>query len=453
MTSIEAALISAINKYPQTPLVIAYSGGVDSQVLLHAVATLKHANKLPSRITVCHVNHGLSNSANLWQEFAQNECLKLNLTFEACKVSIETKAQQSLEAIARDARYKALHSIYKEQSLIITGHHRDDQAETFLLALKRGSGLKGLSAMAIETIQGKDIVIRPLLNVSREEIVITAKEKKLNWIEDESNTDTRFDRNFIRQSIMPLLNERWPSITQTITRSSNHCLEGQSLLNELAEQDLANSQLSENSLSVNELNQLSVARFNNLVRYFLAKHNSLMPSKEQLTQVYQQLFSKNDKSPAIKVANNYLRRYKGGLYLTSDFVDLSDWQENVDYSETKRFEELIVINLPDSLGTLTFNNNQLSDTSSTSQQIVLPRKGQKVTVQFYHNNPTCLPDYRHHSRSLKKVLQELDIPPWQRKRVPFIFYDNVLVAVIGHFVCQEFMPHNNKLHINVAWKY
>ena len=337
MTVIESALVSAINKYPKTPLVIAYSGGVDSQVLLHALAKLKHATKFSNPITVCHVNHGLSENASTWQNFAEQACQKLNLTLTVCQVKLQLIPQKSVEALARDARYQALQSLHGEQSLIITGHHRDDQAETFLLALKRGAGLKGLSAMAAETMLGKDILLRPLLNISRAEIVHAAKQQKLDWVEDESNTDTRFDRNFIRQKIMPLLNERWPSITHTINRSSSHCLEGQLLLNELAEQDLAISQLSAQSLSVSELSKLSTARFNNLIRYFLAQHHCLMPSTEQLVQVYQQLLANDDKNPAVKVANNYLRRYKDALYLTTDFIDVSDWQTAINCLEkTKR---------------------------------------------------------------------------------------------------------------------
>ncbi len=450
MTMIESALVSAINRYPKTPLVIAYSGGVDSQVLLHALAKLKHEKKFPNLITVCHVNHGLSENASTWQNFAEQACQQLNLTFMVCQVNVQTQAQHSLEALAREARYQALKSIYDEQSLIITGHHRDDQAETFLLALKRGAGLKGLSAMAVETKQGKDIFMRPLLNISRAEIVHYAKQQQLDWVEDESNSDTRFDRNFIRQKIMPLLNERWPSIAQTINRSSSHCLEGQSLLNELAEQDLANCLLSEQCLSVNELSKLSTARFNNLIRYFLAQHHLLMPSTDQLTQVHQQLLANEDKNPAVKVANNYLRRYKGALYLTADFIEISGWQKTIDYLDEKNVTIANVIELPDGLGRLAFSNNQSLDVSNTCQRIVLPTKGQAVTMRFCHSNPTCLPDYRNHSRSLKKVLQELNIPPWQRKRIPFIYYDDVLVAAMGHFVCQAFVPKENELTITVT---
>ena len=451
MHLIELALYSAISKYPKTSLVIAYSGGVDSQVLLHALANLKHAKKFSNLITVCHVNHGLSENASRWQNFAEQACFKLNLPFVAHQVNVQPKVQQSLEALAREARYQALQSVYNEQSLIVTGHHRDDQAETFLLALKRGSGLKGLSAMSAETLQGKDIFIRPLLNVSRAEIVNYAKQQQLDWVEDESNCDTQFDRNFIRQEIMPLLCERWPSITQTINRSSSHCAEGQLLLNELAEQDLANCQLSEQALNVSELSKLSIARFNNLIRYFLAQHHYLMPSTKQLEQVYQQLFASEDKKPAIKVANNYLRRYKNSLYLTPSFVEVSDWQQRIDYIDEPSVKPLNTVELPDGLGHITFSKSQYSEVTSLAQRITLPTKDQKITLRFCHNNPTCLPDYRNHSRSLKKILQELNIPPWQRKRIPFLYYDDLLVAVIGHFVCQQFTPNENDLNMSITW--
>lgn len=443
MHPIESALVNAINKHPESPLVIAYSGGVDSQVLLHAISSLNQKNvispSISNRITVCHVNHGLSSNANTWQAFAEQECSKLNLKLIVVQVNIQAQAQQSLEALARDARYQALQSIYSESSLIITGHHSDDQAETFLLALKRGSGLKGLSAMAVETKQAKDRLVRPLLKISRTEIVNYANEHGLHWVEDESNTDTRFDRNFLRNDIMPLLVKRWPSVVETINRSSEHCLEGQLLLNELASEDLDFCKHEMNSLSVNMLTKLSKARFNNLIRYFLKLNHCLMPSTEQLSQLRQQLTAAEDKNPSVKVGKHYLRRYKGALYLTVDFEEVSDWQTDINLCETESF-----IELPDYLGQLSCLKTSIIDShdvfQDNSQRVVMPSQEQKVTIRFNHNNPICLPDYRNHSRGLKKVLQELDIPPWQRKRIPFLYYDDVLVAAIGFFVCQEFLP-------------
>lgn len=449
MHPIESALFSAISKHPEMPLVIAYSGGVDSQVLLHALALLNKKNSTSSSIsnpiTVCHVNHGLSQNASAWQAFAVQACSKLNLTLSVCQVNVQAQAQQSLEALARDARYQALQSIYSNPSLIITGHHSDDQAETFILALKRGSGLKGLSAMATETKQAKDLLLRPLLKISRAQIIDYANQHNLTWVEDESNTDTCFDRNFIRNDIMPLLANRWPSIANTINRSSEHCREGQLLLSELAAEDLSLCQYDTKSLSVEPLSQLSQGRFNNLIRFFLTQNYSLMPSTEQLSQLRQQLNAADDKNPAVKVGEHYLRRYKGILYLTGDFNEVSDWQRDVTLGETMSF-----IELPDNLGKLCFTKTAHIDVQKGSQRvamptmvmstIVLPSHDKKVTIRFNHNNPTCLPDYRNHSRSVKKVLQELNIPPWQRKRIPFLYYDDVFVAAIGYFVCQEFLP-------------
>lgn len=443
MNKIEQAIIPAIKQYSKLPLIIAYSGGVDSQVLLHALASLKKKSFLSNPITVCHINHGLSDNAMQWQKFAEQQCQQVNLPLTVFQVNIQEQAQQSLEALARDARYTALHSVSVEPSIIMTGHHSDDQAETFLLALKRGSGLKGLSAIASEIKQGKDLLIRPLLNVSRAEIVEYANNHDLTWVEDESNSDVRFDRNFIRNEIMPLLTKRWPSISQTVNRSSRHCQEAQLLLDELAAEDLSHCQDEAKCLTVVELCKLSTPRFNNLIRYFLAQCQCLMPSTEQLAQLQQQLAANNDKNPAVKVGEHYFRRYKGSLYLTEALHDVSDWSADIDLENGN-----VALELPDALGTINFilesnkaqevKTSELMSSDDKGQFIIMPKSSDRVSIKFVHNNPKCLPDYRNHSRNLKKVLQELNIAPWQRKRIPFLYYDDVLVAAIGYFVCQEF---------------
>ncbi|WP_019029896.1 tRNA lysidine(34) synthetase TilS [Colwellia piezophila] len=441
-SSLHSTIKSLSNTHGDIELIVAYSGGIDSQVLLHALAHLKQKKIINNKITVCHVNHGLSDNAQRWQEFAHQECDKLSLRLVIKSVNVQPKAQLSLEALAREARYAALKSLSNEKSLVLTGHHSDDQSETFLLALKRGAGLKGLSAMSEQIPLGKHILVRPLLTTSRLAIEAYAKAHQLSWVEDESNEDTCFDRNFIRQQIMPLLRARWPSINNTINRSASHCLASQELLDELAEQDLSACKASELSLHIQTLTNLSSARFNNLIRYFMAINHCLMPSTEQLKQVRQQLTADGDKNPEIKVANHFLRRFKNTLYLTPQYSDLSAWQRPIDLSK-----EVTEIVLPDNLGALYFKHiaadyNELSG-------ICLPKLGQQVVVRFSHSNPKCLPDFRQHSRSLKKVLQELHIPPWQRKRIAFLYYDNELVAAIGHFICQSFIARPNEKSMQV----
>ena len=447
---IENTLRHFFSNYPTQELLIAYSGGIDSQVLLHSLAALKKQNIINANVRVCHVDHGLSVNAEKWQAFAKEQCQKLDLPLEVISVSVQATAQQSLEAQARDARYSALKSSANAGDLIVTGHHSDDQAETFLLALKRGSGLKGLSAMQSEMVLGEQLLVRPLLNISRAEIEAYANLHKLEWIEDESNNDESFDRNFLRHTISPKLVDRWPSINKTIARSAAHCFEAQQLLDELGGQDLADCQQSPYKLSVSHLNKLSEPRLKNLLRYFLSTHHLLMPSREQLKQICLQLNADSDKSPVVQLAKCCIRRYKGELYLTKIFQDVSLWQQIIN-CDVITDDTPIRINLPDDVGILSLSTLSKEDQNKADWQglIKKPAVNQVVTIRFLHDNPKCLPQYRQHSRSLKKVLQELLIPPWQRRRLPFIFYDNELVAVAGQFICKGYSLDKDTVTDNV----
>ncbi len=420
-----------LEKYESIEIVVAYSGGIDSQVLLHALAHLYQQKHISNQITVCHVNHGLSENAATWQSFAEQQCAKLPVKFVVKPVHVKAKAQQSLEALARDARYSALKSVNVHPSIVLTGHHSDDQSETLLLALKRGAGLKGLAAMSAQVKLGQHLLIRPFLSVSRAAIEAYAKFYQLSWVEDDSNLDERFDRNFIRHQLMPLLQSRWPSIQTTINRSAGHCAAGQELLDELGGEDLVNCRCSDSSLDIDTLKNLSIARFNNVIRFFMATKNCLMPSLEQLNQVRVQLTAKQDKSPEISVGDHVFRRYKQALHLTRSYQDISDWQTRIDLSQ-----QVFDIVLPDHVGVL---HGQKIEVNGDVIGIRLPNKSQQVSLRFKHDNPMCLPDFRQKSRQLKKVLQELNIPTWQRKRIAFLYYDDELVAAINHFICQPFV--------------
>jgi tRNA(Ile)-lysidine synthase len=488
MHDIQQTLYSFFKCYPERPIVIAYSGGIDSQVLLHALARLKQDQSckqyLRQAITVCHVNHGLSPLADTWQQLAQRQCEALSLPLTVCPVEVKAKAQHSLEALARDARYQALYEICPDNALIVTGHHSDDQSETFLLALKRGSGLKGLSAMAeISPLSPhfsnatpapkqsphkncstdsdgqqpkkshKNLqLVRPLLSLPRSSIEAYAKAQALTWVEDESNSDVSFDRNFIRHQVMPILKERWPSILHTISRSSEHCSEGQALLTELAEQDLAaclvvkgskESKEGNQTLSIEFLNRLSTARFNNLIRHFLAVNHCLMPTSQQLLQIHLQLNAAADKTPAVKVGSHWLRRYQQHVYLTPDFKDVNTWQKKITYDTLSDNNE-VTSELPDQLGHITLaliaEQNMLSICHNNQyHQLKAPHPAQQLIIRYQHDNPSCLPDFRQRKRPLKKVLQELSIAPWLRQRIAYLYYDQELVSALGYFICKPYL--------------
>lgn len=457
MSLIESRLLAFCQANPHENILVAYSGGVDSQVLLTVLAKLQQQHLISNKIVACHVNHGLSTNADTWQLFAQQQCKQANIPLRIRELTLKKRVQESLEATAREARYQALIHCLQHPAIIVTGHHLDDQAETLLLALKRGAGLKGMSAMSEETTLGQHRLARPLLPISRSDIVSYANQQQLEWIEDESNQDEQFDRNFIRQSIMPLMRERWPSIASTLSRSAQHAQHAQELLDEIAHEDLAKVKCTAISLSVTGLLQLTKQRFYNVIRHFLSLNNKLMPSVAQLSQLLSQLYANEDKNPAIKINDYYLRRYKSTLYLTPCFDDIHHWFVNI--SEQKS------ISLPDNLGDVTIEyyvaeaSKKVSATkpidnyfSPTHVTLVAPSAGQKVSIRFYHQNPKCLPHYRDKPRALKKILQEANIPTWQRQRIPFVYYDDVLVAALGVFVCKNHLPYQDDALCKLVWR-
>lgn len=446
---------------PEKTLIIAYSGGVDSQVLLCALAKLKQQGQLDNNLVVCHVNHGLSPDADAWQAFAKNQCERFSLPLITHKLQLKKQAQQSLEAIARDARYTLLSQASEESAIIVTGHHLNDQAETFLLALKRGAGLKGLSAMPARLTLGQHSLARPLLTIARADIIAYANQHQLKWIEDESNQDQAFDRNFLRHTVLPELENRWPSFSHTLSRSAGHCQDAQALLEELAETDLAKVSEAEHVLSVPSLLALSPLRFNNVVRHFLAQHHKLMPSRAQLLQIFQQLSTPKDKNPTVKIGDYSLRRFGQQLHLTANFQNIAAWQ-----TQLPQQTEPAKIDLPDGLGQILVSKefeavdkeNMATQTSALVDkenlrvvELCLPTPKQVVSIRFHHDNPTCLPHFRDKSRALKKILQEAKIPTWQRQRIPFVYYDDTLVAALGLFICKSYLPLKSNSKLKLVW--
>lgn len=266
-------------------LIVAYSGGVDSHVLLHQLAQNSKQNVL-----AVHVNHGLHVDADAWQEHCQKVCDELGVAFKAVTVNILKKPRHSLEALAREARYAALRALMTESSVLVTGHNQNDQAETVLLQLMRGAGAKGLSGMPFERPFGPGTHRRPLLDMTRDEIMAYATAHHLNWIDDPSNQQNDFDRNFLRNKIIPELATRREGVIQNIARTSQLLAQTAELTQALAEIDYTQVRTdNSNALSIHNLKQLSVARQNNVIRYWLTLHRVRAPSQAILQQVTSQL--------------------------------------------------------------------------------------------------------------------------------------------------------------------
>lgn len=404
---------------------VAYSGGLDSTVLLHL------ASQLSNDLCAIHVNHNLSPNGMDWQNHCESICKDWNISFVAKSVQITDKAG-GLEAQARQLRYGAIAEVIEPNSVVLTGQHQDDQVETFLLQLKRGAGPKGLSSMPKIAGFAKDSrLIRPLLSFSRAQLLQYAEKNQLNWIEDESNQDTRFDRNFIRHEVFPLLNKRWPGFSKAACRSIEHIAEQQQLVDEFAEQDLKPLLGASNQLRVLGLLALSKTRQRSALRYWIASANIQLPSQVILERMFKEVIgAKADANPKVQWAGYQLRRFRASIYILHD----SQAQPGVD-CELKLNE---AVELNDGIGVICLTD----DPNAEGLKVPAPTPEQKVTVRFDVQGLSLKPSGSKHTRKLTDLYKEKGVTPWQRGRTPLLFYNDELIAVGSQFI-NELAPNSS----------
>ena len=419
-------------------LLLAFSGGLDSCVLLHL---LVHVNKtLPFQLVAQHVHHGLSVNADTWADLCADTCKSLNVPLKITKVQVNNQGL-GIEAAARDVRYHAL--FQADADFILLAHHQDDQAETFLLQLARGAGVKGLAGMA--AVSGK--LLRPLLEVPRKTLLEYAKQHRLAWVEDESNLETKYNRNFIRYEILPVLAKQYPAIRHTISRSAQHMAEANDLLDEIAALDvqnclqdkITNSQV----LNLLQLQQLSVPRIHNALRWWLTQNHCQLPSTAQLQQITQQLFyAKSDAAVKIKVSSTHsLQRYRNCAFLLIENY-LPPAMNLLWHGEEK-------MRLP--------NGSHLLFSQAIGQGFALNRVPNiKLRVKSREGGERFRPDSGRPRRSLKSILQTCEIPPWQRAHLPLIFMDETLVMIpnIGAdcLVDASFKANVDEMGLVASWQ-
>jgi len=295
-------------------MTVALSGGVDSVVLLHLLNQLQKKHRF--KLNAMHVHHGLSKNADKWVKFCEGLCMKLSVPLDVQYIQLPKKKSLGIEGEARRLRYEKL--FQTKTDLIVLAHHEDDQAETFLLQLIRGAGVRGLSSMAHFDATKK--LWRPLLNQSKSDVESYAKQHKLKWIEDESNQNIDFDRNFIRSKVLPILKNRFSHIIKVISRSSRHLAEAQHLLDDLAKIDLKShlkSNKYKHKLQVKTLNKLSLYRAKNVLRYWLELNDQMMPTKDLLDELLRQvLTAKKDAELKIQISKAFeIRRYQDEIYI------------------------------------------------------------------------------------------------------------------------------------------
>ncbi len=347
MSDLYTHFCQQLQPYRQRHFVLALSGGVDSRVLLDLL--VRYRNDFSASIQAVHVHHGLSENADDWAMLCQKWCDESSVDLTVEHVSLDTSCGESIEKLARDARYQVLSKYVQLNDVLLLGQHADDQIETFLLALKRGSGPKGLSSMAMNAPFAKGGLLRPLLEVKRAEIESYAEALSLDWVSDESNSDVRYERNFIRHQITPLLTQRWPSIHHSLQRTTELCAEQESLLEELLQARLTNSLEVDGSLKINALLNQSESVRRQLIRQWLSKHSVMMPSRKHTDMIWQEVaLAVQDANPKLKIGESEIRRYDNRLYCVAITTDISGWKSGIVVEQS--------LELPDGLGAIRFTS-------------------------------------------------------------------------------------------------
>lgn len=401
---------------------IAYSGGVDSHVLLHSMAQLcqLHAH---FQCRAIHVNHQLHPQSDAWAQHCRQVAQQLTVEYSQCVVHCHPPEGQSLEAYARKKRYAAIMDTLEEGEILLCAHHQDDQAETLLLQLCRGSGVKGCAAMGnIKTLSSGHQLGRPFLSRTRAEIQAYADAHQLNWIEDSANHNLAFSRNFIRHQVLPLLQTHFKGVYKTLHRSAELFGQSQQYIQESLHNTLAAYLCSkQQGLLLDKLaNQTTFAQ-NELLRAFILYHGLLLPSQKKLEDIRQQLFhAKQDAQIAIAFEGAQISRFKEVAYVIKAHQPLHN-QELV-WSDFK----------PLALG----NGTRLNVKWISGQGLKKPDPQTKVMIRTRQGGEVCRPKGARHRKALKKWFQEYQIPPWQRERLPLIYYNDELVAVGDLFICE-----------------
>jgi len=440
MSFTPASLLTQLMQFPvPRRYCVAFSGGVDSHVLLHALVQCREL--LPCReLHAIHINHHLHRESAQWVHHCAAVSHALGVSFESVNIQLQRQSKHSLEAMARDARYAAFEQQMQSHDMLLLAHHQDDQAETLLLQLLRGSGVKGLAGMPTCVPFANGWLARPLLSYGRDALKVYAHNEQLAWIEDPSNQDTGFDRNYLRHKIMPMLHERWPAAAATLSRAAEHQAEAAELLEVLAQQDLALLQTpAPGMMSIAPLLTLSPMRQRNVLRYWLHRVCALpLPDRVTLQRILDELLpAAEDAMPIVHWPGAEIRRYRQHLYAMAPkpAVD-ANWYRHWDLRGN--------LALPDG-SVLTVRQGEGIGLRQTAL-------GRGVMVRFRHGGERCRLPGRTHRHELKKLLQDWGVPPWERAAIPLIYIGDDIAQVSEYCVCAPYAANADEMGLQIIVK-
>ena len=418
---------------------VAFSGGLDSSVLL---TFLSDNPEYKNKITALHVNHKVNKESDSWEDFCKERASELNVKFKSWRLGkFEKISEQSL----REKRYQAFEEWASSGDLIITGHHLDDQTETILFRLFRGTGLKGLRGINITSTVGPLNFYRPFLENNKEELLNYALKHNINWIEDDSNKESYYSRNLIRNNIIPEIKKKWPFIDKSLKKISIKATKAAQVLEEVAMEDLNKIQFSKNVLNMDKLKSFSTQRQQNLVVFWLNHFNNIRLSPGQEDQIFSLM---NESSEGSSIFNFDKHDYTSDIKIifSSKEIRIIDNHLLEPLSENMSLEWDLkdLIKIP---------TGELSVEESFGKGLDKKFIGSDIKIKARVGGERCKPFGRSKSQKIKNLFQEFEVPDWKRDYIPIIYIDEKIAAVGDLWVCDEFHTNINEHGISIKWNH
>lgn len=420
-----------LSPYLNRPLIVAFSGGVDSTVLLNLLVQLRDSGVI-HLLSAVHVHHGLNPDADAWASHCQSLCDSWAVPLQIKRVAVKAQGK-GIEQAARQARYDVFEQAVSNGGCLLQGHHRDDQAETVLLRLFRGTGLEGLQGMPSVRPLGCGLLFRPLLSVPRAAIEACARRYELSFIEDDSNRDERFSRNYLRCSLIPEVERRWPGVAERLTElaseieeiNDHHRLQVDTLLKSAVEYRPGWLLGQQPLLAISQLVQLDYPMQKQVVRHWLKSQGWMAPARDALTRMFDQVVSaRGDAEPCLNIGGYSIRRFRGLLMATGALSleafepFLWDWQKSPQVRLGER------------------RLHWVSASEGDGGSVHLPARPLMVRRRCHGGQEKIAIAGRTGRKTLKRWLQEYHVPPWLREYLPLIYDGERMVAAPGLWVCE-----------------
>lgn len=431
------ALESSLDDLPATGLCVALSGGLDSTVLFSALADLREQGRLPWPLRAFHVDHSLHPDSARWSEACSALAAARAVEMQAGRVDAGAGPGESPEAAAREARYAALRQQLRPREVLLTAHHADDQLETILLQWLRGGGLQAVAGMARRAPFGPGWHARPLLDFTRAELSEWAASRGLAWLEDPSNRDPRYDRNYLRLEVLPALRARWPAAARTVARVGDFATDAIALEREIASADLE-IVAQGSTLALPRLLRLPAARQRSVLRAWLAAQGLPLPAVRTLESLrHDAAAAASDRIPETQWPGAVVRRYRGRLYAerpwTGGFAE-GPWR------------------MGDSVPWPLGDGSSLVVEAGVGDGLSQARTPRELRVASRFDGAVFLPVGGAHRRPLRKWFQDRGVLPWRRDAVPLLCAGDEIVAIADISSAAPYVARPDEPSWRIRWQ-